>query len=413
MSYVGNTTITLELSIFGAIQKTHFMPTGRYVFSQITDFLPKGKFDYIVRQHPDSTMRWQLTHWNHLLVMIYGQLQGCASLRELTDLTEAHRGKSYHLGFGSVPVNRSALSKANAIREWRTFEAYAMHMISIAQGMRIGSEFQMGGKLYAFDSTTIDLCLSVFKWANFRESKAGIKLHTMVDIVSKIPTLVYMTDAKVHDVNAMDIIDYEPHAGYVFDRGYWDLARLFRIDNVASFFVIREKGRPGYEVVGGGDLLEDGNILFDQTVRFTGKNNKAHYPTPIRRVAAYIPELGRTFIFYTNNMYLSAKQVAYLYKNRWTVELFFKWIKQHLRVKTFWGESENAVRIQIYTAIITYCLIAIIENSLCVKRNIYEVMRILGSALLTRESMEDLLCSSTDDTETRDEKQLWLDFKWD
>lgn len=388
------------------------MPQGRYLFSQITDYLPKNKFNQIVSQYPDNTKRWQLSYWNHLLVMIYGQLQGCASLRELTDLTVAHGKKSYHLGFGKIPVGRSVLSKANMIRDSRIFEAMAMHMIAVAQGYRLGKEFEIGGRFYAFDSSTIDLCLSVFRWANFRSTKSGIKLHTQIDIVTKIPTLVYITEAKVNDVNAMDIIEYESQAGYVFDRGYWDLTRLFRINQMDSFFVIREKGKPQYEVISGEDMIENDNIMFDQTVRFTTKRNKEHYPIPIRRIAAYIPELKRTFVFYTNNMYLSAIQISFLYKNRWVVELFFKWIKQHLRVKTFWGENENAVRIQIYTAIITYCLVAIIEHKLHLERNIYEVMRILSSALLSRESIIELLTTREEERAEQDNDlgQLCLDF---
>ena len=219
-----------------------------------------------------------------------------------------------------------------------------------------------------------------------------------------------MTEAKVHDVNAMDYIDYEPQAGYIFDRGYWDLARLYKIEQLGSFFVIREKGRPKYEVTEGHSIIEDGDVLLDQTVRFTTKDNREHYPLPIRRLAVYIPDLKRTFIFYTNNFHLSGNQIAFLYKNRWIVELFFKWLKQHLRVKTFWGETENAVRIQIYTAVITYCLVAIIEHELKVDRNIYEVMRIMSSALLTRESLESLLIQVDEEEIVDNSGQLSLDF---
>lgn len=350
--------------------------------------------------------------------MIYGQIQGCSSLRELTDLTTAHSNKSYHLGFGRKHVSRSVLSKASMIRSSHIFEDFATHMIAVAQNARIDQEFKIGGKFYAFDSSTIDLCLSVFKWANFRSAKGGIKLHTQIDIVTKIPTFVHITEAKVNDVNAMDLIQYEPRAGYVFDRGYWDLARLFKINLMDSFFIIREKARPKYEIIDGADMMEVGNVLLDQNVRFTTKRNFENYPSTIRRIAVYIPELKRTFVYYTNNIYLSASQIAFLYKNRWTVELFFKWIKQHLRVKTFWGENENAVRIQIYTAIITYCLVAIIEKRLQLGRNIYEVMRILGSALLTREYLPDLFRepkeeSGREDSAMTDEPaQLNLEFDW-
>ena len=386
------------------------MHQGKYIFSQITDFLPKLKFDRIVKANQDNTMRWQLSYWNHLLVLIFGQLQGCASLRELTDITVAHGNKSYHLGFGASPINRSALSKANNYRNYHIFREYAEHMITIAQGKRIGREFEINGRFYAFDSSTIDLCMSVFEWAKFRSTKSGIKLHTQIDIVTQIPTFMRITNADVSDVKAMDYIEYEPLAGYIFDRGYWDLSRLYHIHQVQSFFIIREKSRPSYEVEEGCDIIEDENILKDQTVRFTTKRNKENYPSQIRRIVAYIPELRRSFTFYSNNFYLSARQIVLLYKNRWQVELFFKFIKQHLRVKTFWGISETAVRIQVYAAIITYCLVAIIEHDLKLNRNIYEVMRILSSALLSKDRIADLLVPSSIGTTEEGWKQLEFDF---
>jgi hypothetical protein len=371
------------------------MNTGRYIFSQITDILPKRKFERIVTKYskvgtPDRTLGWQLTYWSQLLVLIFGQLQGCRSLRELTTITAAHYKKSFHLGFGKEAITRSALSRANTERNWRVFEEFAYYMIQLAQKARIGKEFHINGKFYAFDSSTIDLCLSVFDWAKFRSTKAGIKLHTQLDIVTQIPTMVYITEAAMHDVKAMDIIEYEPLAGYIFDRGYWDLSRLFFIDQVGAFFVIREKNCPKYTVEEGLDITEDSNILRDQTVRFTGKRNVENYPSQIRRIVAYIPELNRSFTFYTNNFHLTAEQIVFLYKKRWLVELFFKFLKQHLRVTTFMGNSETAVRIQIYVAICTYCLVAILEHAMQLNRNIYEVMQILGSALLLKEQVKSL-----------------------
>lgn len=340
----------------------------------------------------DRTSKWQLSYWGQLLVLMFGQLLGCRSLRELTDITTAHSKKSFHLGFGKDPVDRNILSRCNAHRDWHVFEEFAYHMIEQAQQARLDREFCIGGKFYAFDSSTIDLCMSIYEWAKFRSTKSGIKLHTQLDIVTQIPTMLYITEAAVHDVNALDVIDYEPLAGYILDRGYWDLARLYHIEQVNSFFVIREKNHPAYVVESGEDTIDDGsNILRDQTVRFSGKRNASNYPGAIRRIVAFIPELNRTFTFYTNNFFLSAEQIVFLYKNRWQVELFFKWIKQHLRVTTFWGNSETAVRIQIYAAITTYCLIAIIEHKMKLERNIYEVIRVLGSSLLVKENMRDLL----------------------
>lgn len=265
------------------------------------------------------------------------------------------------------------------------------YMIMLAQEARIDREFCIGGKFYAFDSSTIDLCMSVYDWAKFRSTKSGIKLHTQLDIVTQIPVMINITNASVHDVNAMDVIEYEPLAGYIFDRGYWDLERLHKIEELGAFFVIREKAKPKFMVEDGLDMPENGNILQDYTVRFSGRRNASNYPSRIRRLVAYIPDLKRCFVFYTNNFFLSAEQIVFLYKNRWQVELFFKWIKQHLRVTTFWGNSETSVRIQIYAAICTYCVVAIIEHKMKLERNIYEVMRIIGSSLLVKEHIKDLL----------------------
>lgn len=368
------------------------MHTGQYVFAQITQFLPQRYFRRVVARYNDKTKSWSLSYWSHMLVLMFGQLLGCRSLRELTDITIAHGKKSFFLGFGNIPVNRQALSKANTIRDCRIFEEFAFHMVTQAQRRRITKEFELHGRFYAVDSTTIDLCMSVFKWAKFRSTKSGIKIHTQIDIVTEIPVFYRITTAKVHDVNSMDWLAYEPLACYVFDRGYFDLARLFVIEQAGAFFIIREKFHPDYEVEDGEDILDgQDHILRDQTVRFTGKRNKINYPVPIRRIVYYAPEFKRTFTYYTNNFYLAARDIALLYKYRWQVELFFKWIKQHLRVKTFWGESENAVRIQIHVAIITYCVIGIIEHDLKLGRPIVEIMRILGSSLLVKDNIRDLL----------------------
>lgn len=368
------------------------MHTGSYVFAQISKFLPKRYFERLVEECHDRTKGWSLSHWSHMLVLMFGQLLGCSSLRELTDITIAHGNKSFFLGFGKTPVNRQILSKANTVRDYHIYERFAFYMINIAQSKRITKDFELHGKFYAVDSTTIDLCLSVFNWAKFRRSKAGIKVHTQIDIVTEIPTFYRISNANVNDIIAMDWLTYEPNACYVFDRGYFDLSRLFAIEKRGAFFIIREKFHPDYVIEDGLDLCEGSdNVLSDQTVRFSGKRNKGNYPIPIRRIVYYSPELKRTFTYYTNNFYLKASDIALLYKCRWQVELFFKWIKQHLRVKRFWGENENAVRIQIHVAIITYCLVGIIEHDMQLHRPIVEIMRILGSSLLVKDNIRDLL----------------------
>ena len=390
------------------------MHIGKYVFAQITQFLPQRHFRRILTKYDDRTKGWSFSHWSHMLVLMFGQLIGCGTLRELTDITIAHGKKSKHLGFGDRPVNRQMLSKANLLRDHHIFEEFAFHMVSIAQSKRITKEFELHGRFYAIDSTTIDLCMSVFRWAEFRSTKSGIKVHTQIDIATEIPVFYRITNAKVHDVNSMDWFTYEALACYVFDRGYFDLTRLYKIHVFGAFFIIREKGKPAYEIVDGESILDGtDNVLKDQSIRFTKKENLEKYPGTVRRIVYYAPELHRSFVYYTNNFFLSAKDIALLYKYRWQVELFFKWIKQHLQVKRFWGESENAVRIQIHIAIITYSLIAIIEHDLKIGRSIVEVMRILGKSALTTDSICDLLQPLKQETENPDDGQLCLDFKFD
>lgn len=389
------------------------MHIGKFVFAQITQFLPQRYFNRVVAKYNDRTRGWSMSHWNHLLVLMFGQLMGCGSLRELTDITIAHAKKSKHLGFGNQPVNRQMLSKANTLRNHRIFEEFAFHMVTIAQSKRITKEFELHGRFYAIDSTTIDLCMSIFRWAEFRSTKSGIRIHTQIDIATEIPVFYRITNAKVHDVNSLDWFTYESLACYVFDRGYFDLARLYQIHVLGAFFIIREKGKPDYEIVDGESLLEGtDNVLKDQSIRFKKKENQKKYPGIVRRIVYYAPDLHRTFTYYTNNFYLSAKDIALLYKYRWQVELFFKWIKQHLQVKRFWGDSENAVRIQIHVAIITYCLIAIIEHDLKIGRPVLEIMRILGKSALTMDSIRDLLMPIKETANTVD-RQLYFDFKFD
>lgn len=390
------------------------MHIGKFVFAQIVQFLPQRQFRRIVAKYNDRTNDWSMSHWNHMLVLMFGQLMGCGSLRELTDITVAHGKKSFHLGFGTQPITKQILSKANTLRDHRIFEEFAFHMVGIAQRKRITKEFELHGRFYAIDSTTIDLCMAVFKWAKFRSTKSGIKIHTQIDIVTEIPVFYRITNAKVHDVNAMDWFTYEALACYVFDRGYFDLARLYQIHVYGAFFIIREKGKPAYEVVDGEDLLDGtDNVFRDQSIRFTKKENKEKYPSTLRRIVYYAPELHRSFVYYTNNFMLKAKDIALLYKYRWQVELFFKWIKQHLQVKRFWGESENAVRIQIHIAIITYCLIAIIEHDLKVGRPVFEVMRILGKSSLTTDSIRDLLLPLKQEADEQGDGELFIDFNFD
>lgn len=367
------------------------MNSGKYVFAQLIEFLPQKTFQRIVMKYQGDKYIKSFSCWNQLLAMMYGQLSGCESLRELVCVISAHSPKSYHLGFGKSVITRSNLAKANANRDCKIFEEFAYKMIAVAQEKRITKDFEIAGRFYAFDSTTIDLCLNLFWWAGFRKAKGGIKMHTLYDVVTQIPAFIHITEAKVHDMNAMDEIPYETNAYYIFDRGYFDLARLFTINLIGSNFIIRERGQLQYEIVEGEDLLDSpDNIIYDQTIQLTGQQTKKKYPILLRRVGFYSMEHRRTFTYLTNNFGIKAKHVALLYKNRWQVELFFKWIKQHLHIKSFWGITENAVKIQIYSAITTYCLVAIVEHDLRLNRSTFDVLRILSMSLFDKSPIREL-----------------------
>ena len=371
------------------------MNSGKYVFSQLVDFLPKRVFDMIVKRHNGDKWVKKFTCWNQLLVMMYGQLASCDSLREVACIIDSIKNKSYHLGFGTGEIKLSNLSYANVNRDYKIFEEFAYFMINLAQSKRINRPFELRGKFYAFDSTTIDLCLSLFKWAYFRKNKGGIKVHTLFDVVSQIPTYIHITEARVHDMNAMDEIPYEPYAFYIFDKGYYDLARLHTINTIGSYFVIRQKSHLKYEVVDGEELLDGAdNVLLDQMIRLTGYQTQKKYPSVLRRIVYYAPDLKRTFTFLTNNISIKAKDIAMLYKQRWQVELFFRWIKQHLRITSFWGNTENAVRIQIYVAVITYCLVAIIEHDCQLGRTTFNVLRVVSRVLTDKTQISDLFLTS-------------------
>jgi len=389
------------------------MNQGKHVFSQLVEFLPKRVFDCIVMRYQGDKYIKSFSCWNQLLVMMFGQLSGCESLRELVCIAVAHTPKTYHLGFGKAVITRSNLAKANANRDSKIFEEFAYKMISIAQSKRITKEFEIAGKFYAFDSTIIDLCLTLFWWASFRKAKGGIKVHALYDVVTQIPTFLHITEARVHDMNAMDEIPYEPNAYYIFDRGYFDLARLFTINLIGSNFVIRERGQLQYEIVDGDDLLENlDNILYDQTIRLTGQLTIKKYPSLLRRIVYYSKEHKRTFTYLTNSFTAKAEHIALLYKNRWQVELFFKWIKQHLHVKSFWGITENAVRIQIYSAITAYCLIAIIEHDLHLNRSTFDVLRILSMSLFDKAPIKELFEKREPMYDISDNDHLQLSFNF-
>jgi len=384
------------------------MNQGKYVFAQVTEFLPKRVFDCIVDRYSADKYVRHFSCWNQMLCMIFGQLTNRDSLRDLIVAIEAHSLKTYHLGFGKS-VTRSNLSKANENRNSKVFEEFAYYLIDVARNKRKNDNFEIKGKVYAFDSSTIDLCLNVFWWAKFRKAKGGIKLHTLYDITTQIPAFIHITAATVNDVNAMDYIPYEGGAYYIFDRGYVDYSRLYKITLLSAFFVVRAKSNLQFKRIYSQKVDKTTGVQSDQIGKLTGFYVSKYYPVKLRKVKYYDSEMNRTFVFLTNNMALTAQEIALLYKNRWQVELFFKWIKQHLKIKTFWGNSENAVRIQIYTAIITYCLVAIVGSDLKIDRSTYEILQVLGISLLDKTPVKELFTNiDYNDVKEHNHNQLSL-----
>lgn len=365
------------------------MNQGKYVFAQIVEFLPQRIFDRFVTKYDGNKYVKHFTCWNQLLCMVFGQLTNRDSLRDLIVAINAHSGKSYHLGFGKN-VTLSNLAKANLKRNSKIFEEFAYHLIAIARKDRANDDFQIKGQVYAFDSTTIDLCLSVFWWAKFRKFKGGIKLHTLLDINTQIPAFVHITPASVNDMNALDTLFYETDAYYILDRGYVDYTRLYKITQHSATFVVRAKSNLKFNRMYSRKHDKSTGVKSDQIGKLSGFYVSKQYPEKLRRIKFYDQETDRTFVFLTNNFELTAEQVAFLYKNRWQVELFFKWIKQHLKIKAFWGTSENAVRIQVYSAIIAYCIVAIVGTKLKIERSTYEILQVLGISLMDKTPVREL-----------------------
>jgi len=373
------------------------MNQEKYVFAQMTDFLPYEEFKYVVKKYKGNKGVRDFYCWNQLLMMLFGQLSNCESMRDLCILTDAHYQKSYRLGFGKN-ISLSTLSRANANRDYRIFEEFASVMIAKAQKCRANMDFDLNvsGNVYAFDSSTISLCLNVFWWATYKRQKGGIKLHTLYDVKTQIPDFVVLTPASVNDVNGMDYIIYQSGSYYIFDRGYNDFARLYHIHVCDAFFVFRAreqvKFRRIYSVQK--EKCQGTGIKSDQIGVFTTGHSPKRYPEKIRKICYYDVEQDREFVFLTNDFTSDARTITELYRKRWTIELFFKWIKQHLRVKQFWGTTENAVKIQVNCAIVAYCLVAIVAKKLKSEKTIYEILQIVGKSLLDKTPLNQLLNKS-------------------
>ena len=377
------------------------MNQDKYVFAQLTAFLNRTQFTNFVRKYDGNRYVKHFTCWNQLLAMMFCQLSNRESLRDVIVAFEAHHAKQYHLGLGREPIAKTTLASANQNRDYRIFEDFAFYMMKEACEKRTTNILDIPGRKFAFDSTTIPLCFSTFPWTKFRSKKGGVKAHVLYDIEAQVPAFYTVSTASKHDSTAMSSISYEPNAYYIFDRAYDSFKELYRIHLTSSFYVVRAKTNLKYKMVKWKRRMPK-NVLTDAEVQLTGYISEKKYPEPFRLIRYYDEEDDREFTFLTNAKRISALDVANLYKKRWLVELFFKWLKQHLKIKRFWGTTENAVRIQISVAIITYCLVAIIQHDMKLKRSTYEVLQILSISLTNKTHLRDLF----DKTSFNDVKEL-------
>jgi hypothetical protein len=369
------------------------MPHGQYVFSQITDHMPLTTFRRCVAQYEGERKVKHFSCLDQFRCLAFAQLTWRESLRDIEACLNAQASKLYRLGFRAPRIARNTMSNANAVRDWRIYADFAQHLIAMARELYAGEtlpDLEGLDTVYALDSSTIDLCLSVFHWAPFRSTKAAIKLHTLLDLRGSIPSFIHISDGKMHDVKVLDLLQPEPGAFYVMDRGYLDFERLARLDDAGSFFVTRAKSNTQVRRRYSRPVDRSTGLICDQTVILTGYYTRKGFDSPLRRVKFNDPETGKALVFLSNNFALPAMTIAKLYKYRWKVELFFKWIKQHLRIKVFFGETENAVKTQIWSAVCVYVLVAIVKKRLAIKASLYEMLQILSLTLFEKTQLLSL-----------------------
>jgi len=375
------------------------MYAGQVVFSQLMDFLPRREFNQCVRRYRGHYRVRGFSCRDQFLCMAFAQLTYRESLRDIETCLRAMQHKLYHAGF-RCRISKSTLGDANRRRDWRIYADFAQGLIRHARKLYANDDFGVALKAtaYALDSTTIDLCLALFPWARFRKRKGAVKLHTLIDLRGNIPCFIRITHGKTHDVTVLDHLPIEPGAFYMWDRGYLDFARLYRITQQAAFFVTRSKRNMDYRRQSYRQVDKATGLRSDQTIVLQGPKSSELYPTPLRRIAYYDAEHRKRLVFLTNNFSLPALTIARLYKCRWQVELFFRWIKQNLRIKAFYGTSPNAVKTQVWIAISVYVLVAIVKKELALDRSLSEILQILSVALFEKTPLFSAL--STFGTQT-------------
>jgi transposase len=386
------------------------MNTGKTLFAQLMDFLPWSTFDRIVARYEGNRGVRKLSCAAQYQIMAFAQLTYRESLRDIEACLSAQTAKLYHMGLRE-PVSRSTLADANELRDWRIYAEFAQRLI--AQARRLYSNESLGVDLtntvYALDSTTIDLCMSVFPWAHFRSTKSAVKMHTLLDLRGNIPSFIHISDGKLHDVHALDMLIPEPGAIYVMDRGYIDFARLHTLHQAGAFFVTRAKSNLSAHRIYSAPTDRTTGVIADQTIALDGPRTSLDYPVHLRRIRFRDAETAKTLVFLTNQTALPALTICDLYKRRWQVELFFKWIKQHLRIKRFYGTSENAVKMQIWIAVSVYVLVAIVRKRLNLEAPLYTLLQVFSVTVFEKVEIQTAFSRVADSSEyAQDDNQLNL-----
>jgi hypothetical protein len=368
------------------------MYSGPLVFTQVMDFMPLKTFQRCVARYQGNFSVKHFSCMDQFRIMAFAQLTYRESLRDIEACLRAQNNKLYHMGIRSK-VSRSTLAEANEMRDWRIYADFAHHLIAIARKLyqKESLAVELQNTVYALDATTIDLCLSLFSWARFRETKGAVRLHTLLDLRGNIPSFIHISDGKLHEVNVLDLLPLEAGAFYIMDRGYTDFSRLHAVTQASAFFVIRAKSNLKCRRLYSHSVDKSTGVVCDQSIILTVPKSAGDYPDKLRRVRYYDAETDKTLVFLTNNFLLPAITIAQLYKQRWQVEIFFKWIKQHLRIKSFFGTSETAVKTQIWIAISVYLIVAIIKKRLNIQESLYTILQILSVSLFERISMFQLL----------------------
>jgi hypothetical protein len=386
------------------------MNTGRTVFAQLMEFIPSYEFQLCVDRYQGNRYVKGFSCWDQFLCLAFAQLTYRTGLRDIEACLRAQQPKLYHMGFRGR-VCRSTLADANELRDWRIYADFAQVLIRIARDLYRDESFgvELSETVYAFDSTTIDLCLSLFPWGQFRRRKSAVKLHTLLDLRGSIPTSVYVTGGQVHDVNLLDELLLEAGAFYLVDRGYVDFARLYTFTQACAFFITRAKKNLQFYRRSSRPVKRSTGLRCDQTILLTGIRTAQHYPDPLRRIRYFDAEKDSRLTFLTNNFLLPALTIAQLYRARWQVELFFRWIKQHLRIKAFYGTSENAVKTQVWVAFSVYVLVAIVKKRLGLDMSLYKILQILSITIFEKTPILEGFSNFADENDDVDiAKQLNL-----